>query len=70
MTIEKTIESAKEMLNRADGVPRSVQVVGKQLGAMIIACGYLIEIIEGQQRRIEQLEDVLQNHLETEPRRR
>jgi hypothetical protein len=63
-TIENRIEATNEMLQRADSGTRTLFDVSKSLGAIIIACGYLVEIIEEQQRAIECLEDVLQDSLE------
>jgi hypothetical protein len=70
MDVEKRIEAINEMLERADTRTHTLFDASKSLGALILACGYLVEVIEDQQRRIERLEDVLQNHLETTPRRR
>jgi hypothetical protein len=71
MDIEKQIAAVYELLERADGPnDRSAFAAHKSLGAVILSCAKLVEIIQGQQSRIEQLEDVLQNHLETTPRRR
>ena len=66
MTTEKRIEFINETLHRADNDDDQ----RKSIGGVIFAIGYLVEIVEEQQRRIEQLEDVLQKHLETTPRRR
>jgi len=62
--IENRIEATNEALQRADGVTRTLLDASKSLGALIIACGYLVEIIEEQQRQIERLENILQDSLE------
>ena len=62
--IENRIEATNEALRRADGVTRTLLDASKSLGALIIACGYLVEIIEEQQRQIERLEKILQDSLE------
>ena len=70
MDIGKKIEAINETLQRADSVTRTLFDASKSLGALITACGYLVEIVEEQQRQIERLQDVLQDHLETMPRRK
>jgi len=62
--IETRIEAANEKLQEADGVTRTINDAGKSIGALIIACGYLLEVIEDQNERIERLEDILQGQLE------
>ena len=62
--IENRIEAANEKLQEADGVTRTINDAGKSIGALIIACGYLLEVIEDQNERIERLEDILQGQLE------
>jgi hypothetical protein len=42
----------------------------KALQLTLRACELLAAVVSDQQERIEHLEDVLQNHLETTPRRR
>lgn len=68
--IENRIEAATEALQRADTVTRTLFDASKSLGAVIFACGYLVEIVEEQQRQIDRLQDELQNHMEDGPRRR
>ena len=68
--IEKRIEAVNDSLQRADRVTKTLFDASQSLGALIFACGYLVEIIEEQQRAIERLQDVLQDHLETTPRQR
>ena len=58
-TIENRIEATNEALQRADSAARTLFDASKSLGALIIACSYLVEVVEEQQRQIERLEDVL-----------
>jgi hypothetical protein len=66
MDTKQIIAGAYELLARAD----QERDASKALGAVILACGNLLEIVNDQRARIERLEDALQNHLETAPRRR
>jgi hypothetical protein len=66
MNYEQIIAGAYELLERAD----EQRDPSKSLGAIILACGKLLELVNDQRARIERLEDALQNHLETTPRRR
>lgn len=59
MTIEKTIEGAKDALDRADGVTSTIAGASKHIGALIIACGYRVSIIEEQERQIAAIRDRL-----------
>ncbi len=68
-TTEKRIEAINEQLERADTTTRTLFDASKSLGAIILACGYLIEIIEEQEKRIEQLEHILQDHPEKQEQR-
>jgi len=61
--IENRIEATNEALERADRVTNTFFDASKSLGAIVIACGYLVEIIEEQQCQIERLADVLQDSL-------
>lgn len=63
-TIETRIEAVTEQLERADTKTHTLFDASKSLGAIILACGYLIEIVEEQEKRIEQLEHILQDHPE------
>lgn len=62
--IERQLEAASEALQRADSVTRTLFDASKSLGAIIIACGHLLEAIQEQGKRIEHLEDILQDQLE------
>jgi len=62
--IENRIEATNDALQRADAPTRTIFDASKSLGAIIIACGYLVEIIEEQQCQIERLADVQQDSLE------
>jgi hypothetical protein len=66
MDNEQIIAGAYDLLARAD----EQRDPSKSLGAIILACGKLLELVNDQRARIERLEDALQNHLETTPRRR
>jgi hypothetical protein len=70
MDIEQVIAGVYELLERADTTTTSLFDASKSLGAVILACGKLLELVNDQRARIERLEDALQNHLETKPRRR
>lgn len=62
--IERQLEAASEALQRADGVTKTITDASKHIGALIFACGHLLEAIQEQSRRIEHLEDILQDQLE------
>ena|SRR5947209_8910996 len=66
-SIEGQIEAVSEMLYRADGVARTITDAGKSIGALIIACSGLVEIIREQQAQIERLQRALINssHIQT-----
>lgn len=68
-TIETRIEAITKQLERADTTTRTLFDASKSLGAIILACGYLLEIVEGQEKRIEQLENILQDHPESQEQR-
>jgi hypothetical protein len=70
MDIKQKMEAINDNLRSADEPTRAIGNAAKSIGALIFAIEYLREIVEQQQASIERLEDVLQNHLETTPRRR
>ncbi len=54
------IRNINELLSRADQPSdHSAFAAHKSLGAIILVCGKLLELIEDQERRIEHLEDAL-----------
>jgi hypothetical protein len=56
MDTENTVAGVYELLERADTTTTSLFDASKSLGAVILACGKLLEVIEDQQQRIEALE--------------
>ncbi len=57
---EKRIEAASEKLQQADSATRTIEDASRSIGALIIACGYLLEIVAEQDRRIEELREQLE----------
>lgn len=56
MNLEERKAAIKETLQRADTTTNTLFDASKSFGALILACGYLLEIIEEQDRRISALE--------------
>lgn len=56
MDMEERKAAITEALERADTTTNTLFDASKSLGALILACGYLLEVIEEQDRRINALE--------------
>src|SRR5262249_12811218 len=56
MNFEERKTAITEALERADTATNTLFDASKSLGALILICGYLVEISEEQDRRISRLE--------------
>ncbi len=62
MNIEKYIKAARGRLRMADIPTLSLFNASQSLASVILACQFLADIVDDQERRIEQLETALKEN--------